>query len=165
MPYITIGNLLTFAPNIGVMVNREAVASSPEELFEAVQIAYSHMDDEHLSNACCGGSGPLAGLGEISYETYLKLLESIHIQEAARTAKKAHTKIRRADFSTRRSMLVLAMIDAGTPYVCALEGCGEHQSLTVDHLVPLSRGGTDDLSNLRFLCRAHNSAKGDRKNT
>lgn len=34
--------------------------------------------------------------------------------------------------------------------------------LTVDHVIPLSKGGTNHRSNLAILCRPCNSAKGDR---
>lgn len=33
---------------------------------------------------------------------------------------------------------------------------------SIDHIIPKSRGGTDDLANLRLLCVACNSAKRDR---
>ena len=36
------------------------------------------------------------------------------------------------------------------------------RNLTVDHIVPQSRGGTDHLENLQLLCGACNSLKGDR---
>ncbi len=42
-------------------------------------------------------------------------------------------------------------------------GCGIHfpfRNLTVDHVVPRSRGGTDHLDNLQLLCGACNSMKG-----
>jgi site-specific DNA-methyltransferase (adenine-specific) len=42
-------------------------------------------------------------------------------------------------------------------------GCGIHfpfRNLTVDHIVPKSRGGTDHLDNLQLLCGACNSMKG-----
>ncbi len=42
-------------------------------------------------------------------------------------------------------------------------GCGIHfpfRNLTVDHIVPRSRGGTDHLDNLQLLCGACNSTKG-----
>ncbi len=42
-------------------------------------------------------------------------------------------------------------------------GCGEHflkRNLTVDHIVPRSRGGTDHPENLWLLCAACNSSKG-----
>lgn len=38
--------------------------------------------------------------------------------------------------------------------------CGTHEELTVDHIVPLSRGGANDDSNLQTLCRRCNSRKG-----
>ena len=43
--------------------------------------------------------------------------------------------------------------------VCAV--CGTTQDLTVDHLVPVSRGGTAD-DGVRVLCRRHNSQRGNR---
>jgi len=45
------------------------------------------------------------------------------------------------------------------------EGCGHHfqaQHLTVDHIVPQSKGGTDHIENLQLLCGHCNSVKGNR---
>ena len=45
-------------------------------------------------------------------------------------------------------------------------GCEEHfllRNLTVDHVVPKSRGGTDDPDNLQLLCGACNSMKGTKE--
>jgi hypothetical protein len=39
--------------------------------------------------------------------------------------------------------------------------CGTDEQLSLDHIVPLSKGGTNDESNLQTLCRRCNSAKGD----
>ncbi|MYF97236.1 MAG: hypothetical protein F4210_17405 [Holophagales bacterium] len=44
-------------------------------------------------------------------------------------------------------------------------GCNEHfkiRNLTVDHIVPRSKGGTDHIENLWLLCQACNSSKGTR---
>jgi 5-methylcytosine-specific restriction endonuclease McrA len=40
--------------------------------------------------------------------------------------------------------------------------CNSDTRLTVDHVVPVSAWGTNDLFNLRTLCRSCNSAKGAR---
>ena len=45
------------------------------------------------------------------------------------------------------------------------DGCGVHfpkRNLTVDHIVPKSKGGTDHVENLWLLCGACNSSKGTR---
>ena len=45
------------------------------------------------------------------------------------------------------------------------KGCGTHfepQHLTVDHIIPVARGGTDHFENLQLLCGHCNSVKGDR---
>jgi len=38
--------------------------------------------------------------------------------------------------------------------------CGATDDLTGDHLVPLSRGGSNDRDNCRVLCRSCNSRRG-----
>lgn len=42
--------------------------------------------------------------------------------------------------------------------------CGARtQDLTVDHIRPIARGGSHELTNLRVLCRSCNSRKGSRQ--
>ena len=38
--------------------------------------------------------------------------------------------------------------------------CGEQKPLTRDHVVPVFKGGTDNISNIQPLCKACNTAKG-----
>jgi len=73
------------------------------------------------------------------------------------------TKIRRNEFNSQRNRLLLAMISVGHKYVCAFEGCTTTENLNIDHIEPLSLGGSDEIKNLQFLCRKHNRAKGAKK--
>lgn len=67
---------------------------------------------------------------------------------------------RRRRWQDRRSRIAPLVFsrDGG---VCAL--CGQPAvNATVDHIVPLSRGGSDDLDNLQTACSSCNSRKGAR---
>lgn len=43
-------------------------------------------------------------------------------------------------------------------YACVL--CGSHDDLTLDHIIPVAVGGTNDPDNLQTMCRPCNSRKG-----
>lgn len=53
---------------------------------------------------------------------------------------------------------VRAAVYLAADFLC--EECGTDGDLTIDHIVPWSRGGTNDPENLRCLCRSCNSRKG-----
>lgn len=40
--------------------------------------------------------------------------------------------------------------------------CGSTESLTADHIVPVAKGGTNDLDNLQTMCEPCNTFKGSR---
>ncbi len=46
-------------------------------------------------------------------------------------------------------------------YTCQNEFCGSKENLTLDHIKPSSRGGSNDMSNLQTLCSSCNGRKSD----
>ena len=70
---------------------------------------------------------------------------------------------------TRNEQLIDNWI-ANCGYICpgwnrpAHKAHPQFNKLTIDHIRPRSRGGTDDPSNLQVLCRKCNSSKKDRPN-
>lgn len=46
-------------------------------------------------------------------------------------------------------------------YRCRACGCSHNETaLQVDHIIPLARGGSNDMSNLQTLCQSCNGSKG-----
>jgi len=47
-------------------------------------------------------------------------------------------------------------------YLSPCVGCGTVKNITADHIVPISRGGTESETNLQPLCGSCNSSKGNK---
>lgn len=167
-PMIAVRGLVWFTAG-DVLLTREGIAAAtddPEALLDAIRDAARYIGNQHLRDACGGGFGPLKDYSELDFDEFVAILAEIETAERIATATKdarlAAMKQRRREFAYARADLVLRMLDSGVAYVCAHEGCHVAEKLTVDHILPISRGGTDDLSNLQFMCASHNSAKGNR---
>ncbi|MBX9348753.1 HNH endonuclease [Chromobacterium vaccinii] len=163
---VQINDFVSYSPSNGVILAAGAKGMAPEEILQSISLAFSCANNKYLEMAAHGGAGPLSKYSSISYHEFFSLVaEAARAEQevgATRAAKQAAIRSRRSAFDSRRDALVLAMIDSGLPYICAHPGCRSVKDLTVDHIKPLSRGGTDDLANLQFLCRPCNSAKGTR---
>jgi len=66
---------------------------------------------------------------------------------------------RRAEYQKKRQSLMLEFFRHGKT---KCEKCHTTEKLTIDHIIPISKGGTNDLSNLQLLCRSCNSRKRDK---
>lgn len=147
----------------------QAIAQSldfrPGTLEAAVEDAVCDiLPNPDLTAGCRAGIGPFTGLGEISCEEFYRIQNEISAArrqtEANSLAKQEAMKRRRAQFAAVRDTQILALLNSGVPYRCRYPGCEETYGLTVDHIRALSLGGSDDLRNLQFMCRSHNSQKG-----
>jgi len=79
-------------------------------------------------------------------------------QELARVAESLGLPVPRHELALPPSGPHHRAIYERDAYRCQL--CGDWHDLTIDHIVPRSKGGTDDPGNLRVLCRSCNSRKG-----
>lgn len=114
-----------------------------------------HRDDrDGLLELCKSAIRSRYSTGELR-ETLAEILAGLEKREV----KSRMIRNRRAQFANQYDALFLKLLSV-TDYKC--QQCGGSDDLTIDHKIPISKGGTDDLANLQFLCRKHNSQKNDR---
>jgi len=85
------------------------------------------------------------------------LIDHIRYEHADQEVSQKPTK--RQEFQAKREKLFMVLV-ARDGEQCAV--CKATTDLAIDHVVPLSRGGDNELRNLRLLCRRHNSSKGNK---
>lgn len=66
----------------------------------------------------------------------------------------------RRTFACKRQYLFCQLLKKQTTCVT----CGTDKNLSVDHIKPLSKGGTNDINNLQIMCVSCNSKKGSKWN-
>lgn len=69
------------------------------------------------------------------------------------------TTVKRAEIARDYDRIFL---DLGRRDGFHCQHCRETRNLEIDHVVPLSRGGSNDFGNLQILCKSCNCRKGDR---
>ena len=61
--------------------------------------------------------------------------------------------------SKRERIYALLVERSGGAAYCNVPGCIAEGPYQIDHIVPKSKGGSDDLDNLQLLCPRHNNRK------
>jgi 5-methylcytosine-specific restriction endonuclease McrA len=97
--------------------------------------------------------------GYIANRAKLKLdLNIKHYEKAVQRSQAAKLRRSRKNFSKAE----FKKIGERNGYKCMF--CGTHQDLELDHIVPFSKGGTDEIENLQLLCKKCNISKGTKSN-
>jgi len=79
-------------------------------------------------------------------------------KEIQRPLKNARQQIRNRLISGKAFSLTAKEISRLYEMPCY--NCGSKENLSIDHIIPLSRGGSHSIGNLMTLCRTCNSSKG-----
>lgn len=109
----------------------------------------------HIPNLIWIASGEAARARQEQERALKELEEKWVIQEA----KRKHTAQKRSQFQAQRAQIVPEVLQRDN-YRCRY--CGTREHLTLDHIVPLSKGGhPTDLNNLIVACQSCNSRKKD----
>jgi len=74
--------------------------------------------------------------------------------------KSTHNRKNRRAISNYKSILKKLL----SKYNFKCVNCSTKENLTIDHIKPVSKGGTDDFNNLQILCKSCNSKKGAKYN-
>jgi len=92
-----------------------------------------------------------------TYEECISLASFVLQSEIEKEVNSKTYKAKRAYFNAVRKGLRNLMLRRGDAKKCVY--CNATKDITIDHVIPLIKGGSNDLENLQFLCRKCNSKK------
>lgn len=77
-------------------------------------------------------------------------------------SKKAENAHRRRSRQKQNGVFTISPKDMARIYASPCAGCGTHDGISVDHVVPIAKGGRHSIGNLQPLCVKCNQEKGTR---
>lgn len=92
----------------------------------------------------------------------------IAIERASRERRSEFQRPRKNERQIKRSRVIaersfeISEKEVARLYASACMECGSDESPSIDHIIPLSRGGSHSIGNLTTLCRKCNSSKGSK---
>ena len=103
----------------------------------------------------------------LSAEDILDVARALENQSyGATTAKRTRDYRKRRNLSDKEWAALTAQVIERDGWICAYCDCDLENAPdirhAIDHVMPLSRGGTNDLDNLVMSCQPCNSSKGDK---
>lgn len=126
---------------LGEHLKDEEKFEKAQELIEACMLLGDQLDFGHI----------LATISEKLIKQRAAYLKLKLIQRETRNTENRRKRKRFGTMEFRK----LAERDG---FKCAI--CNTTKELEIDHIIPFSKGGNDDLSNLQLLCRTCNAQKG-----
>ena len=107
-------------------------------------------NDTHIEMECSRKMAEM-WLGKVCDFEGLSWLKHLEIKHYSKLKKKRSTYLHK---ETKKYIL------EKYKFTCVF--CKSKDNLSIDHIIPVSKGGSDDKSNLQVLCRSCNSIKGNR---
>jgi len=80
-----------------------------------------------------------------------------------RNRKTLHEQLHRRRVRLQKgSIFAISKKDLKKLYSSNCVNCGTHENISLDHIIPISRGGRHSVGNLQAMCRSCNSSKRDK---
>jgi len=103
----------------------------------------------------------MAKLRELDYEKRIEIERASRARrkEIQRPLKNARQQIRNRILGSANKG-ILSSREIASLYNQPCQNCGSKANLSIDHIIPLARGGSHTIGNLMTLCKSCNSSKG-----